>query len=128
MKLVAAGLNDWGGVSPVTPDHVNPEMPWPALAKLRENTHAAGKVLVERLAVYPAYCADVARWQDASLVPRVLRRVDAQGFARTDDWSPGQLGPVPQAFDSTAPTAPTGLITATPAKARRAGAELQRIL
>ena len=99
VKLVAAGLNDWGGVSPVTPDHVNPEMPWPALAKLRENTHAAGKVLVERLAVYPAYCADVARWQDASLVPRVLRRVDAQGFARTDDWSPGQVGPVPAALD-----------------------------
>jgi FO synthase len=115
-KLVDAGLNDWGGVSPVTPDHVNPEMPWPALEKLRENTQAAGKVLVERLAVYPAYCADVATWQDAALAPRVLRRVDAQGFARTDDWSPGQVGPVPAPIDSPA------------AKPRVAGSGLQRIL
>ena len=128
VKLVAAGLNDWGGVSPVTPDHVNPEMPWPALATLRENTAAAGKVLVERLAVYPAYCADTATWQDASIAPRVLRMVDAQGYARTDDWSPGQAGPLPLAFDSTAPKAPTALVTATPAKARPASAELQRIL
>jgi FO synthase len=116
VKLIAAGLNDWGGVSPVTPDHVNPEMPWPELAKLRENTHAAGKVLVERLAVYPAYCADVATWQDAALAPRVLRMIDAQGLARTDDWSPGQVGPVPVSLELPA-SAPRGV-----------GSGLQRIL
>ena len=52
-RLAAAGLNDWGGVSPVTPDHVNPEAPWPHLESLRDNTAACGKVLTERLAVYP---------------------------------------------------------------------------
>jgi FO synthase len=94
-KLIAAGLNDWGGVSPVTPDHVNPEMPWPEIERLRANTLKAGKMLVERLAVYPDYCRDAAAWQDPVLVARVLQSVDGEGFARTDDWSPGQIGPVP---------------------------------
>jgi FO synthase len=94
-KLIAAGLNDWGGVSPVTPDHVNPEMPWPEIERLRANTERAGKVLVERLAVYPEYCRDAAAWQDPALVARVLQSVDGEGYARTDDWSPGQVGPVP---------------------------------
>jgi FO synthase len=95
-KLIAAGLNDWGGVSPVTPDHVNPEMPWPEIERLRSNTENSGKILVERLAVYPEYCRDVATWQDAALVARVLQSVDGEGYARTDDWSPGQVGAVPQ--------------------------------
>ncbi len=94
-KLIAAGLNDWGGVSPVTPDHVNPEMPWPEIERLRAHTENAGKVLVERLAVYPAYVRDVSMWQDQALAARVLQAVDGEGFARTDDWSPGQVGPVP---------------------------------
>jgi len=94
-QLIAAGLNDWGGVSPVTPDHVNPEMPWPAIVRLRENTEGAGKVLVERLAVYPDFCRAATTWQDPALVSRVLRAVDAEGFARTDDWSPGKAGAVP---------------------------------
>ena len=93
--LIAAGLNDWGGVSPVTPDHVNPEAPWPEIARLREHTERAGKVLVERLAVYPSYCRDATSWQDAPLVARVLRAVDADGFARTDQWSPGELRALP---------------------------------
>ncbi len=58
-EMIAAGINDWGGVSPVTPDHVNPERPWPALDRLAEQTAAAGKLLVERLAIYPAYARDV---------------------------------------------------------------------
>jgi FO synthase len=94
-QLLAAGLNDWGGVSPVTPDHVNPEMPWPEIVRLRENTEGAGKVLVERLAVYPDYCRDATIWQDPALASRVLQAVDAEGFARTDDWAPGQAGAVP---------------------------------
>ena len=57
-EMIAAGINDWGGVSPVTPDHVNPERPWPALDRLAEQTAAAGKMLVERLAIYPAYARD----------------------------------------------------------------------
>jgi len=98
--LIAAGLNDWGGVSPVTPDHVNPEAPWPEIERLRINTEQAGKALVERLAVYPSYCREAASWQDPALVTRVLRAIDAQGFARTDDWSPGQLTPVPASVRS----------------------------
>ena len=88
-EMIAAGINDWGGVSPVTPDHVNPERPWPALDRLAEQTAAAGKTLVERLAIYPAYARDVERWVDPALRTAVLRAIDADGLARTDDWVPG---------------------------------------
>jgi FO synthase len=88
-EMIAAGINDWGGVSPVTPDHVNPEAPWPALARLAERTAACGKVLVERLAIYPAYARDPERWLDAALRPAMLRAIDADGLARTDDWVAG---------------------------------------
>ena len=88
-RLVAAGLNDWGGVSPVTPDHVNPEAPWPHLEELRDKTADAGKLLVERLAVYPAYNRDISRWQDKAMGLHVWRAIDGEGLARTDDWSPG---------------------------------------
>jgi FO synthase len=88
-EIIAAGINDWGGVSPVTPDHVNPERPWPALDRLAEQTAAAGKTLVERLAIYPAYAGAPERWLDPSLRPTVLQRVDADGLARTDNWVPG---------------------------------------
>ncbi|CAN7347619.1 5-amino-6-(D-ribitylamino)uracil--L-tyrosine 4-hydroxyphenyl transferase CofH [Variovorax sp. LjRoot178] len=88
-RLVAAGINDWGGVSPVTPDHVNPEMPWPQIAQLELQTGLAGKQLVERLAIYPSYALDSTRWLDKAVAPRVLAAVDAHGLARTDDWSPG---------------------------------------
>ena len=54
-KLIDAGLNDWGGISPVTPDHVNPEAPWPAIAELARKSADAGKLLVNRLPIYPAY-------------------------------------------------------------------------
>jgi FO synthase len=88
-QMIAAGINDWGGVSPVTPDHVNPEAPWPALDLLAERTAAAGKLLVERLAIYPAYARDPERWLDPALRTPVLQAIDAEGFARTDDWIPG---------------------------------------
>jgi FO synthase len=88
-QMIAAGINDWGGVSPVTPDHVNPEAPWPALDLLAGRTAAAGKLLAERLAIYPAYARDPARWLDPALRTPVLQAIDAQGLARTDDWIPG---------------------------------------
>ena len=68
--LIDAGLNDWGGVSPVTPDHVNPEAPWPHLAELDRRTAEQGKVLAERLAIYPSYALDPTRWLDAGLRTR----------------------------------------------------------
>ncbi|MBV8650596.1 MAG: 7,8-didemethyl-8-hydroxy-5-deazariboflavin synthase CofG, partial [Alphaproteobacteria bacterium] len=94
--LIAAGINDWGGVSPVTPDHVNPEAPWPHLAALERATNEAGKELVERLAIYPAYAQEPKRWLDGKLATAVLRLVDAAGFARPDDWSPGAAELVPE--------------------------------
>jgi FO synthase len=94
--LIAAGINDWGGVSPVTPDHVNPEAPWPHLEALERATNAAGKELVERLAIYPAHALAPARWLDARLAASVLRNIDAEGFARAERWSPGADEPVPE--------------------------------
>jgi len=96
-RLIAGGLNDWGGVSPVTPDHVNPEAPWPHLDDLRDRTAAAGKLLVERLAVYPPYAREAPRWQDAQLVPYVLQAMDSEGYARADGWSPGLHTALPAA-------------------------------
>ncbi len=87
--MIAAGINDWGGVSPVTPDHVNPEAPWPELELLARRTAAAGKLLVERLAVYPAYAREADRWIDSSLKRQVLDSCDAEGLARTGAWTPG---------------------------------------
>lgn len=94
-RLVAAGINDWGGVSPLTPDHVNPEAPWPHLEELARETAAAGKFLDQRLTIYPAYASAPQRWLDPALVPAVLRHSDSEGFARRDDWVPGERQPVP---------------------------------
>ena len=95
-ELIGAGVNDWGGVSPVTPDHVNPEAPWPHLDELAQRTAAAGKVLVERLASYPAYVRDAERWHDPALLTALRRASDGEGFARPDPWSPGIAGtPIP---------------------------------
>ncbi|HEV3348488.1 MAG TPA: 7,8-didemethyl-8-hydroxy-5-deazariboflavin synthase CofG [Methylomirabilota bacterium] len=82
-RLAAAGLNDWGGVSPLTPDHINPERPWPGLADLRRRTESAGHELRERLAVYPQY-ATRSEFLDPRLAPRVARLIDAEGFVRPD--------------------------------------------
>jgi FO synthase len=118
-QLVRAGINDWGGVSPVTPDHVNPEAPWPHLADLERATERAGRTLVERLAIYPELLAsgrapEPARsqrgpqwrphvlpapgakcWLDPSLITPTLRHMDAQGLAREDGWAPGGLWELP---------------------------------
>jgi len=94
-QLVAAGINDWGGVSPVTPDHVNPEAPWPHLERLAAETAAAGKFLEQRLTLYPGYVRESRRWLDPAVRPAVLRQADASGFARRDDWVPGEERPVP---------------------------------
>jgi FO synthase len=106
--LIEAGINDWGGVSPVTPDHVNPEAPWPHLRVLERATRAAAKELVERLAIYPGYARSASRWVDPGLHTSLLQRIDADGWPRTDEWAPGMGGPVPggTAPGSTRSTAP----------------------
>jgi FO synthase len=92
-RLIAAGLNEWGGVSPVTPDHVNPEAPWPAIAELARLSANMGKVLVNRLAVYPSYVRDADTWLAPEVATQVRRLSDAEGFAREDDWAPGNTEP-----------------------------------
>ncbi len=94
-KLIDAGLNDWGGISPVTPDHVNPEAPWPAIAELARKSADAGKLLVNRLPVYPAYVRVADMWLAPDIATRVRRMSDAEGFARDDDWAPGNTKPPP---------------------------------
>lgn len=93
-SIVNAGINDWGGVSPLTPDFVNPEAPWPHLANLARATDRAGKDLHERLTIYPRFISD--RWVDTRLLTEILNRVDSAGFPRTDDWAPGTLSEPPQ--------------------------------
>lgn len=96
--LVNAGINDWGGVSPVTPDHVNPEAPWPHLTQLAEETARAGKVLAQRLPVYPPYVQSEKariRWLGAALQTPVLKHMDASALARDCTWRSGQGGVIP---------------------------------
>jgi FO synthase len=95
-QLIAAGLNDWGGVSPVTPDHVNPEARWPHLDELAQQTALEGKFLLERPAIYPSYVQEAARWLDPQLITPVLHLSDSDGYARVDSWSPGANVAIPQ--------------------------------
>jgi len=117
-QIIAAGINDWGGVSPVTPDFVNPEAPWPHLTNLADETAAAGKLLVERLAIYPAYATDTNRWTDSNLSGAVLSMVDGQGLARDEQWSAGAV------IDP--PKTDINLVNGIPMAS--ASADLQRIL
>ncbi len=120
-RYIAAGVNDWGGVSPVTPDHVNPEAPWPNIAVLQDATSCGGKTLVQRLTLYPAYARDLRRWAAPSMHRSILRASDADGLAREDDWCPGAAVP-PPADALRAPSPQSGL-GAILARARR-GASL----
>lgn len=81
--LIAAGLNDWGGISPLTLDHINPEAPWPRIVELRAATGAAGYELRERLAIYPEY-AGRPEFLDEGLRPRVLAHTDTDGYVRQE--------------------------------------------
>jgi FO synthase len=95
-QIVNAGINDWGGVSPLTPDFVNPEAPWPHVDDLANQTRAAGKSLHERLTIYPRYAQDLDAWVDSELHESLLNVTDADGFPRTDVWSPGEPIDPPQ--------------------------------
>jgi FO synthase len=99
-EYLDAGLSDWGGVSPVTPDHVNPERPWPKLDELRDVTEGRGFLLLERLAVYPGYCGEpqsLDRWVAPSLRGAVLDAIDSEGYRRPDErWYSGASEPAPE--------------------------------
>jgi len=111
--LLDAGIDDWGGVSPVTPDHVNPERPWPELDRLRRATEAAGKVLAPRLTVYPEFVRDPETWLHPDVRPAVLAASDSEGLARDDLWLSGgeraapEILPPTATIDAGAASAPT---------------------
>ena len=91
--LLDAGIDDWGGVSPVTIDHVNPAAPWPEVERLRAACASRGLELAPRLTVYPRFLDGA--WVDPRVLPHALRVADSLGLAREDDWSPGETGAVP---------------------------------
>ncbi|MEO1248275.1 MAG: 5-amino-6-(D-ribitylamino)uracil--L-tyrosine 4-hydroxyphenyl transferase CofH [Pseudomonadota bacterium] len=90
-ELIEAGINDWGGVSPVTIDHVNPEAPWPSLEKLAAISASKKKTLAARLTIYPRYAQDAQAWIDRKMRQSVLRASDADGLAFEGHWVPGAL-------------------------------------
>ena len=94
-RLIEAGINDWGGVSPVTPDYVNPEAPWPSLSALRTATAEQSKHLLARLTVYPQYLA-ARQWLDRDVRRRALEWSDAEGLVRDDSWRAGVSDQPPQ--------------------------------
>jgi FO synthase len=79
--LLRAGINDWGGISPLTVDYINPEAPWPQLEMLADHCATAGFELRERLAIYPQYARD-PRWQREPVARRIAALRDAAGYAR----------------------------------------------
>jgi FO synthase len=94
-ELLDAGIDDWGGISPVTIDHVNPEAPWPEIAGLAEVCARAGRPLVERLTIYPPYVAEPETWLDAKMRTPVAKLSDGEGLARDCAWSPGSAEAAP---------------------------------
>ncbi|MHB8465672.1 MAG: 7,8-didemethyl-8-hydroxy-5-deazariboflavin synthase CofG, partial [Acidimicrobiales bacterium] len=99
-SLLDAGIDDWGGVSPVTIDHVNPERPWPALERLRGVTEARGFSLAPRLTAYPSFVLEPERWLDPVMRFPVLDRSDAEGLGRDlDRWTSGGEEPPPLVLD-----------------------------
>jgi len=87
--LVAAGINDWGGISPVTRDHVNPEAAWPQIQILEAQSAANGKRLAKRLAIYPDWARASEKWLAPGLRSAVRKRLDARGWPRTGEWVSG---------------------------------------
>lgn len=105
-RLIAAGIDDWGGVSPLTIDHVNPERPWPQIEELAEQSRAAGFELRERLCVYPEFVRRGEPWLDPRLRPHVAALADPEtGLARPDALPQGLPWQEPdEAFTATGRT------------------------
>jgi FO synthase len=130
--LVAAGINDWGGVSPVTPDHVNPEAPWPHLQALADATAAADRTLVERLAIAPRQASKPERWTVPAVATRIRRQCDSRGLAADADWHVGRRDALPARVDAWRPrrgvAAHRTAATVTPVLAALAAARAGREL
>lgn len=96
--LLDAGIDDWGGVSAITADYVNPERPWPTLVHLAALTEGHGCTLAQRLPVHPCYVSDLERWIDPALHFCVRKHADSEGLAREDHWYAGADVSVPEQF------------------------------
>ena len=81
-RLLDAGINDWGGISPLTPDFINPERPWPHLQKLQQQTERAGFTLKQRLPVYPEFIP-AALVRGGAMAERLRQAADPGGLARS---------------------------------------------
>ena len=126
--LLDSGLDDWGGVSPVTVDHVNPERAWPALDVLRSATEAAGLTLAPRLTVYPEFALHPERWLDPTMRFPVLDRADAEGLGREDAWCSGGTEPPPVLVGAFPLPAPPSGAAEAPGPARSAGGAVAEVL
>tara|TARA_B100001123_G_scaffold448160_1_gene608109 strand:+ start:259 stop:2601 length:2343 start_codon:yes stop_codon:yes gene_type:complete len=89
VTLIDAGINDWGGISPVTQDFVNPEAPWPSVERLEDVVSKRCKNLCERLATYPRYVVHHDQWLDKAVIGPTLALTDGEGLARDSDWFAG---------------------------------------
>jgi FO synthase len=118
-RLLESGIDDWGGVSPVTIDHVNPEAPWPEIERLRLGTEAHGLELAARLPIYPEFVADLGRWADPRMAQEILRHADASGLAREEHWAAGAPGIAPELRLGNG-RAPCGAVAGALARARSA--------
>jgi FO synthase len=105
--LLDAGIDDWGGVSPVTVDHVNPEAPWPELERLEAATARHGLDLLPRLTLYPDYARKLDQWADEAVRPAIRAYADSVGLGRRWNWHPGAAEPIPPGY-------PTPLSRETP--------------
>ena len=123
-RLIDAGIDDWGGVSPVTADHVNPERPWPDLELLRKVTEAAGRTLAPRMTIYPEFARLPEKWLDPEVRFNVLDNSDAEHLARENDrgWYSGAPKPPPDLL-SPAPAASPRSPVAEVLEGVRAGQE-----
>ena len=92
-EVIAAGINDWGGISPVTADFVNPEAPWPHIDAIDDRMRDCGRVLVQRLPIYPSYARDLHRWADHNIRTAIIRVSDSDNYARESRWSSGDAAP-----------------------------------
>lgn len=110
LALIDAGLNDWGGISPVTIDHVNPERPWPRINELAQQCAARDFTLAERLSVYPAYLN--TDWMASRPHVAALALCDGAQLAREEDWSPGEQRPAPAVIQPLPAPLGSAMITA----------------
>ncbi|HUW77467.1 MAG TPA: 5-amino-6-(D-ribitylamino)uracil--L-tyrosine 4-hydroxyphenyl transferase CofH [Candidatus Nanopelagicaceae bacterium] len=106
-RLLDAGIDDWGGISPVTLDHVNPEAPWPELEQLASVTESRGLTLLPRLTTYPEYVKDATIWLDEAVTPAVLELADGANLSRDDSWFAGITPDGPELSTLTSGVVPT---------------------